>query len=226
MFTEDSVDGFIHCAFLRGRGLSAEEVRQRPVIGICSSWSELNPCNAGLDTVAAAVTRGVTEAGGLPVVFPMISISEPFTRPSSLLLRNLMAMDVEQMIVSSPIDAVVLLGGCDKTVPAQLVGAISADKPAVVVTAGPRPVGNWDGEPLTVDDLWPFADRRRQGRVSEQGVAAPGGAPLSRRRYVQRHGHRCHHGCRGRTARIRLARGRPSWSTRAPSRMRFVSSAR
>lgn len=163
-----SADAFIQRAFLRGLGLSAEQVERRPVIGICSAWSELNPCNAGLDKVAGAVKSGVTAAGGLPLVFPTISISEPFSRPSSMLLRNLMAMDVEQMIISSPIDAVVLLGGCDKTVPAQLMGAISAGKPAMVVTSGPRQVACWQGRALTVDDLWPLIDQRRQGLVSDE----------------------------------------------------------
>jgi dihydroxy-acid dehydratase len=163
LFGEDTTDGFIHRAFLRGAGHSAAAVRRRPVIGICSSWSELNPCNAGLDVLAAAVRRGVTAAGGLPFVFPTISISEPYSRPSSLLLRNLMAMDVEQMIISSPIDAVVLLGGCDKTVPAQLMGALSAGKPALALTAGPRPVQRWRGNPLAIDDLWQMADDRRRG---------------------------------------------------------------
>lgn len=167
LFDGPSMDAFIHRTFMRGRGLSAEQVRKRPVVGICSSWSELNPCNAGLDKIAEAVKHGVLAAGGMPLIFPTISISEPFSRPSSLLLRNLMAMDVEQMIVSSPIDAVVLLGGCDKTVPAQLMGAISAGKPALMVTAGPRPTGCWEEAPLTVDDLWPMADRRRQGLVGD-----------------------------------------------------------
>lgn len=170
LFTEDTIDGFIHRAFLRGEGLSALAVR-RPVVGICSSWSELNPCNAGLDTVAAAVKRGVVAAGGTPLVFPTISISEPYTRPSSLLLRNLMAMDVEQMIVSSPIDAVVLLGGCDKTVPAQLMGAISAGRPALAIAAGPRPVQRWHGRTLTIDDLWPMADDRRRGLIADDDWA-------------------------------------------------------
>lgn len=167
LFDGPSVDAFIHRAFMRGRGLSADQVSRQPVIGICTSWSELNPCNAGLDKLADAVKAGVTAAGGLPVVFPTISISEPFTRPSSMLLRNLMAMDVEQMIISSPIDAVVLLGGCDKTIPAQLMGAISGGKPAIVLTAGPRQVGAWQGTALTIDDLWPLADRRRQGLVTD-----------------------------------------------------------
>ena len=137
-FEGDGVDAMLARAFMRGAGHSADEVRRRPVIGICSSHSELNPCNAGLNSLAEAVKRGVTAAGGFPLVFPTISVSEPFSRPTSMHLRNLMSMDVEQMLRASPLDAVVLLGGCDKTVPAQLMGAISADVPAVVVTAGPR----------------------------------------------------------------------------------------
>lgn len=168
LFAEESVDGFIHRAFLRGAGHSAAAVRRRPVVGICSSWSELNPCNAGLQGLADAVKRGVLAAGGLPLVFPTISISEPYSRPTSMMLRNLMAMDVEQMITSSPIDAVVLLGGCDKTVPAQLMGAVSAGKPALALTAGPRAVTRrHDGGALTIDDLWPKADERRRGLVSD-----------------------------------------------------------
>jgi dihydroxy-acid dehydratase len=146
-------------------------VRRRPVIGVCSSWSELNPCNAGLDRVAEAVKQGVIAAGGFPLTFPTISISEPFSRPSSMHLRNLMAMDVEQMLRASPLDAVVLLGGCDKTVPAQLMGAVSAGVPALVVTAGPRPVSQWAGKPLTIDELWPLIDQRRQGQLDDAGWA-------------------------------------------------------
>lgn len=180
LFLDEGVDGFIHRAFMRGRGLGAEEVRRGPVIGICTSWSELNPCNAGLDGIAEAVRRGVLTAGGLPFVMPSMSISEPYTRPTSMLLRNLMAMEVEQQIVSSPIDAVVLLGGCDKTVPAQLMAAVSADKPALLVTAGPRPTACLHGKPFTTDDLWPLAERRRQGRLDArswddlEGLINPG----------------------------------------------------
>jgi dihydroxy-acid dehydratase len=158
----------LHRVFLRGEGLSADEVRRTPVIGIASSASELNPCNAGLAALAEDVKEGIREAGGLPLVFPTISISEPFTRPTSLYLRNLMSMDVEEMISSAPVDGVVLLGGCDKTVPAQLMGAISANKPAVMVTAGPRPVSCFkQNSTFTVDDVWPLCERRRVGGVSD-----------------------------------------------------------
>jgi dihydroxy-acid dehydratase len=167
LFGDPGPDGLLHRAFLRGAGLDAQAVRRRPVVGICTSWSELSPCNSGLRTVADAVKRGIEDSGGLGLEFPTISLSEPFVRPTSMLLRNLMSMDVEEMVASSPIDAVVLLSGCDKTVPAQLMGAVSADVPAIMVTAGPRPVSCWAGEPLTIDEVWPLIDERRLGRVSD-----------------------------------------------------------
>lgn len=148
--------------------MDADEVRRRPIIGIATSWSELNPCNAGLGSLAAAVKRGIASRGGLGLEFPTISLSEPFSRPTSMYLRNLMSMDVEEMIASSPIDGVVLLAGCDKTVPAQLMGALSADKPAVMVTAGPRPASCWQGQPMTIDDVWPLIDQRRIGRLDDE----------------------------------------------------------
>jgi dihydroxy-acid dehydratase len=166
-FRRDDLDGMILRLFQRGAGRSHDEVRRGPVIGICSTWSELNPCNLGLRGLAAAVKRGVIAAGGLPLEFPTISLAEPYVKPTTLFLRNLMAMDVEEMIAASPIDAVVLLGGCDKTVPAQLMGALSAGKPAVALVAGPRPTADWRGEVLAIDDLWPLADRRRDGSLSE-----------------------------------------------------------
>lgn len=176
LFGDDGPDGLLHRAFLRGEGVDGEHVRRRPVIGIASSWSELSPCNAGLTAVADAVKRGIAAAGGLGLVFPTISLSEPFLRPTSMLLRNLMSMDVEEMISSSPIDGVVLLGGCDKTVPAQLMGAISAGLPAVMVTAGPRPVSCWKGEALTIDEVWPLIDERRLGRMPDADWAELEGA--------------------------------------------------
>lgn len=168
LFGDQGQDGLMHRVFLRGEGFSAEDVRRSPVIGIASSASELNPCNAGLAQLAEDVKAGVLEAGGLPLEFPTISISEPFVRPTSLYLRNLMSMDVEEMVASSPIDGVVLLGGCDKTVPAQLMGAISANKPAVMLVAGPRPVSCFKrNKEFTVDDVWPLCEQRRVGEVSD-----------------------------------------------------------
>ena len=164
----DGDAGFAARSFLRSGGLSAEQVRRRPVIGICTSWSELTPCNLPLRTIADQVRRGVEEAGGTALVFPTISLSEALIRPTTMFLRNLMSIDVEEMITASPIDGVVLLNGCDKTVAAQLMGAISADKPAVSLGAGIRPRGQWCGRPLTIDDSWRLADERRAGRLDDE----------------------------------------------------------
>lgn len=163
----DGDRGFAARAFLRSGGFAAEQVRQRPVIGICTSWSELNPCNLPLRGLAEAVKRGVHEAGGFPLEFPTISLSEALVHPTTMLLRNLMAMDVEEMISASPIDGVVLLNGCDKTVAAHLMGALSADKPALVLGSGYRPMGDWLGQKLTIDDSWRLADDRRVGAISD-----------------------------------------------------------
>ena len=166
-FDGDGLEGLIHRMFMRGAGLSADAVRCRPVIGICNSWSELNPCNLGLRELAEHVKRGVQAAGGLPLEFPTISLAEPYLKPSTLLLRNLMAMDVEQMVAGSPIDAVVLLNGCDKTVPAQLMGGLSAGKPALSLAAGPRPVVRRGERLVTIDELWRVGDERRRGHVDD-----------------------------------------------------------
>lgn len=168
IFRDPGQDGMLHRAFLRGSGFTGADARRSPVIGISSTWSELNPCNAGLKLLAEAVKRGVREAGGIAIEFPSISISEPFTRPTSMYLRNLLSMDVEESIRTAPIDGVVLLGGCDKTVPAQIMGAVSAGKPAVLVTAGPRPVSAFRGAPFTTDDVWPLCEARRVGELDDE----------------------------------------------------------
>jgi dihydroxy-acid dehydratase len=171
-FDEANTDGMILRMFMRGAGYSAGLVRRRPVIGIANSWSELNPCNGSLRELAGAVKRGVLAAGGWPLEFPTISLGEPFVRPTTLFLRNLMAMDVEEMISASPVDGVVLLGGCDKTIPAQLMGAVSAGKPAITLAAGPRPGARWGDRTLTIDDLWPMADERRRGALDDDAWGA------------------------------------------------------
>lgn len=168
-FADPGQDGLLHRAFLRATGLTADEVRRRPVVGIATSASDLNPCNLGTAALVERVKDGVRAAGGLPLAFPTISISEPFTRPTSLYLRNLLSMDVEEMVSSSPIDGVVLIGGCDKTIPAQLMGAISAGKPTALLTAGPRRPTVFEGEQdFTIDDVWPACEARRIGRMSDE----------------------------------------------------------
>src|SRR5436309_13204115 len=129
--------GFIQRAWMRAEGFSSNVFENKPVIGICNSWSELTSCNAHLRQVAEAVKRGVWAAGGFPLEFPTISLGEPFMRPTTMHYRNLMALDVEESIRANPIDGVDLLCGCDKTTPAQLMVAATAELLAIVVPGGP-----------------------------------------------------------------------------------------
>ena len=138
---------FLRRGFLKGAGFT-DEALDRPIVGILSTASDFNPCHKTAPQVAEAVSRGVRMAGALPFVFPTISLHEAFSFPTSMLLRNLMAMDVEEMIAALPLDAVVLIGGCDKTIPAELMGAISADMPAIVVNVGSMLAGRHEGTRL------------------------------------------------------------------------------
>jgi dihydroxy-acid dehydratase len=167
---------FIRRAFCKGMGLSNEDL-DKPVIGICNTWSELNHCHRHLREVAEAVKRGVWQAGGLPLEFPTISLGETFLSPTSMLLRNLMAMDTEEMIRAQPIDGVVLLGGCDKTLPAQLMGAASADVPAIVVSAGPMLSGRYEHQHLgACTDCRRFWVEYRAGSLSSDELDVIEGA--------------------------------------------------
>jgi dihydroxy-acid dehydratase len=160
---------FSRRAWLRSEGFTADVFQNRPVIGICNSWSELNNCNAHLRTVAEAVKRGVWRSGGFPLEFPTISLGEMFMKPTSMLYRNLMSMDVEESIRANPIDGVVLLCGCDKTTPAQLMGAASADVPAIVVTGGPMLSGQWRNRKLGAGtDGRKLFDLFRAGKLTEE----------------------------------------------------------
>jgi len=168
-FEPDNDTGFQHRASLRSQGFTRAAFTGRPVIGICNSWSELNNCNVHLRSVADAVKRGVWAAGGFPLEFMTISLGEELMMPTTMLYRNLMAMDVEEMIRSNPLDGVVLLGGCDKTIPAQLMGVASMDLPAIVLSGGPMLSGRWRNHDLgSGTDLWKYWDKRRAGRLKEQ----------------------------------------------------------
>jgi dihydroxy-acid dehydratase len=168
-FGRSDLDGFAHRSWLRTEGFSDHVFDGRPVIGIANSWSELTTCNAHLRQVAEAVKRGVWSAGGFPLEFPTISLGEVLMKPTTMLFRNLMAMDVEECIRAYPLDAVVLLSGCDKTTPAMLMGAASADVPAILVTGGPMLRGVWRQEELgSGTDLWRLWAERRAGRLSEE----------------------------------------------------------
>ena len=141
-------DGFIHRSWMKNQGFPPDLFDGRPVIGICNTFSELTPCNAHLRQVAERVKRGVYEAGGFPLEFPVMSLGETNIRPTAMLFRNLASMDVEESIRGNPIDGVVLLCGCDKTTPSLLMGAASCDVPAIVVSGGPMLNGNFHGERL------------------------------------------------------------------------------
>lgn len=164
---EEGKNGFIARHHLRAMGVSGDELVNRPVIGIANSWSELTPCNSHLRGLAEAVKRGVTAAGGLALEFPIMSIGEPFMRPSSMMFRNLMAMEVEALIRANPLDGVVLLTGCDKTTPAALMGWLSTDLPGLMLTGGPMLNGRFRGRAVgSGTDIWRMTDGLAAGTVT------------------------------------------------------------
>ncbi len=171
-FDRRDLDGFLHRSWMKATGVTDETFRGRPVIGICNSWSELVNCNVHLRGLAEAVKRGVLQAGGFPREFPVMSLGESLMKPTTMLYRNLMAMDVEESIRSYPLDGVVLLTGCDKTNPASILGACSADIPTIVVTGGPMLSGHWRGKELgSCSDCWHYHEELRGGRISERDLA-------------------------------------------------------
>jgi dihydroxy-acid dehydratase len=161
--------GFIHRASIHAEGISRSALAGRPVIGICNPWSELVNCNLHFRGLAESVKRGVLLAGGLPLEFPTISLGENLMKPTTMLFRNLMSMDVEECIRAYPFDSIVLIGGCDKTVPAELMGAASANLPAIMITGGPSEAAWFRGRPLGAGtDLWHYADELRAGRMTPE----------------------------------------------------------
>ncbi|WP_152462513.1 IlvD/Edd family dehydratase [Roseivivax sp. THAF30] len=166
-------DGFIHRSWMKNQGFPDHAFDGRPVIGICNTWSELTPCNAGLRDLAEAVKRGVWEAGGFPVEFPVMSLGETQMKPTAMLFRNLLSMDVEESIRAYGIDGVVLLGGCDKTTPGQIMGAASVDLPSIVVSSGPMLNGKWKGRDIgSGTDVWKFSEAVRAGDMTLQDFMA------------------------------------------------------
>ena len=160
-------NGFASRGWMQNQGLPTDLFDGRPVIGICNSWSELTPCNAHFRRLAEWVKRGIWEGGGFPVEFPTISLGETLMRPTTMMFRNLMSMDVEECIRANPIDGVVLLAGCDKTTPAQLMGAASCDLPTLMVSGGPMLNGRYRGRQIgSGTDVWRFAEEVRLGNMS------------------------------------------------------------
>ncbi len=162
----DGRDGYIHRAWMR-RGLPASAFTGRPHIAVANTASDLTPCNTHLNEVSGAVQRGVWEAGGVPLDLPVMSLGETQVRPTAMLWRNLAAMSIEEMLRANPIDGVVLLGGCDKTIPALLMAAASVDLPAVVVPGGPMLTGTFRGQPLGCGtDVFRLSEEVRGGTLS------------------------------------------------------------
>jgi dihydroxy-acid dehydratase len=182
-FGVDDLRAFGHRSRMRQIGYDVEDWRRKPVIGIINTWSDINPCHAHFPERVQWIKKGILQAGGFPLELPALSLSEPFVKPTTMLYRNLLAMECEELIRSHPIDGVVLLGGCDKTTPALIMGATSADLPAIFVPAGPMLRGNWRGQTLgSGSDTWKYWDERRAGTITpadwseiENGIArSPG----------------------------------------------------
>lgn len=167
-FAPDDLRSFGHRSRLMQLGYGEEDFRDRPIIGVLSTWSELNSCHAHFPERVQDVKRGVSQAGGFPVEMPVLSVDESFTKPTSMLYRNMLAMETEEVIRSHPLDGVVLMGGCDKTTPGLLMGAISAGVPMIYLPAGPQLRGNYAGKSLgSGSDAWKYWDERRAGNISD-----------------------------------------------------------
>lgn len=166
-FSKKDKMGFIYRSWMKNQGFPEDLFDGRPVIGICNTWSELTPCNAHLRGIAEVVKRGVYEAGGFPLEFPVMSLGETLLKPTAMLFRNLASMDVEESIRGNPIDGVVLLTGCDKTTPSTLMGAASVDLPTIVVPGGPMLNGKFQGRDIgSGTDVWRFTDEVRSGNMT------------------------------------------------------------
>lgn len=171
-FDKSDLPGFVHRSTLTPTGLHRGDFNGKPVIGILTSWSDINPCNLNLRYLANEVRKGVLEAGGMAFELPMLSLSENLIKPTSFLFRNLLALDAEEMIRAYPFDAVVLLGGCDKTIPALVMGAASVNVPFIVVSSGPSTPRNVGGRVQgTGTTVWKFVDEMRAGRVDAAAFA-------------------------------------------------------
>ena len=159
---------FGHRSRLRQIGYDADDWQGKPVIGIINTWSEINPCHAHLRSRADNVKRGVLQAGGFPIELPAISLSETFVKPSTMMYRNFLAMETEELLRSHPLDGAVLMGGCDKTTPGLVMGAVSMGLPAIYIPAGPMLRGNWNGNFLgSGSDVWKYWTEKRAGNITD-----------------------------------------------------------
>ncbi|HUG53851.1 MAG TPA: L-arabinonate dehydratase [Vicinamibacteria bacterium] len=167
-FSRPDLRAFAHRSRTKQAGFAESEFQGRPVIGILNTWSDANSCHTHFRLRADEVKRGVWQAGGFPLEMPVLSVGETYMKPTTMLYRNLLAMETEEIIRANPVDGVVLLGGCDKTVPALLMGAISANLPAIFVSAGPMLRGNWRGQVLgSGSDVWKYWAEKRAGTIDD-----------------------------------------------------------
>ncbi len=211
---------YLRRSFAQSMGYS-RAMLEKPVVGIAYTPSGFNNCHRHFPEMLEAVKRGVLAAGALPIEFPTISLGEVFLSPTSLKFRNLMSMDTEEMVRAQPMDAVVLMGGCDKTVPAQLMGAVSAGRPAVMLVAGPMMTGRHHGERLgACTDCRRFWAQYRAGKIDDQGNFRNRRQARHHRRHLRGDGHRLDHGLPGRSARHDPAGHRrdPRRACRPPAR--------
>jgi dihydroxy-acid dehydratase len=168
-FAPDDLRGFGHRSRFMQMGYAPEDWKGKPVVAVINTWSDINPCHAHFKQRVEDIKRGVLQAGGLPLELPALSLAEQYVKPTTMLYRNMLAMDVEELLRSHPVDGAVLMGGCDKTTPALLMGATSAGLPCIYVPAGPMLRGNWKGKILgSGSDAWKFWDERRAGNISDQ----------------------------------------------------------
>ncbi len=170
-FGKDDKMGFVHRSWLRNQGHPDHMFRNRPVIGICNTWSDLTPCNAHLREFAEIVKRGVYEAGGFPLEFPVMSLGETIMKPTTMLHRNLVSMDVEESIRANPLDGVVLLAGCDKTTASVIMGAASVGLPTLMVPGGPMLNGKWRGKDIgSGTATWQLSEGMKAGKISREDL--------------------------------------------------------
>ncbi len=167
-FGKTGKDGFIYRAWMKNQGIPDDYFQGKPVIGICNTWSELTPCNAHFRELAEFVKKGIIEAGGFPVEFPVMSLGETLIKPTAMLYRNLASMDVEESIRANPVDGVVLMCGCDKTTPSLVMGACSVDLPTLVISGGPLMKGKFKGKEIGTSDVWRFAEAYKLGELSQK----------------------------------------------------------
>ncbi|HEY9197646.1 MAG TPA: dihydroxy-acid dehydratase, partial [Mucilaginibacter sp.] len=171
-FGKTGKDGFIYRAWMKNQGIPAHQLQGKPVIGICNTWSELTPCNAHFRELAESVKNGIYEAGGYPVEFPVMSLGETLIKPTAMLYRNLVSMDVEESIRANPVDGVVLLCGCDKTTPALIMGACSVNIPTIVVSGGAMLTGKYQGKDIGTSDIWRFFADHQAGLLADEDMYA------------------------------------------------------